>query len=238
MSWARHRYGSEFAAWLADANEPIDPVVRLAEEAGVVLLHGGGFDGPAWSVRVSLANLRRRLLRRGRCRRSARSSTNTSSTGRRPAADRASIRVPPLEVPYGYAKWQRTGGATRCERTAREQDPGTGAGERHERDPREPDPAGRGSSRADPHAARTGDGGRAREGATGMVPIDTAAVPGLDAKVAEYVDGDRRARRPLPGVRGEGRRRRARWATTTSAPRPRRRTGCSRRRSGRCSRAR
>jgi aspartate 4-decarboxylase len=57
MSWARHRYGSEFAAWLADANEPIDPVVRLAEEAGVVLLHGGGFDGPAWSVRVSLANL-------------------------------------------------------------------------------------------------------------------------------------------------------------------------------------
>jgi aspartate 4-decarboxylase len=24
---------------------------------GVVLLHGGGFGGPAWSVRVSLANL-------------------------------------------------------------------------------------------------------------------------------------------------------------------------------------
>ena len=23
----------------------------------MVLLHGGGFDGPAWSVRVSLANL-------------------------------------------------------------------------------------------------------------------------------------------------------------------------------------
>ena len=32
-------------------------VVRLAEDAGVVLLHGGGFDGPQWSVRVSLANL-------------------------------------------------------------------------------------------------------------------------------------------------------------------------------------
>jgi len=57
MSWARHRYGPEFATWLAAANQPIDPVVRLAEEAGVVLLHGGGFDGPAWSVRVSLANL-------------------------------------------------------------------------------------------------------------------------------------------------------------------------------------
>jgi aspartate 4-decarboxylase len=57
MSWARHRYGPGFATWLADTYEPIDPVVRLAEEAGVVLLHGGGFDGPAWSVRVSLANL-------------------------------------------------------------------------------------------------------------------------------------------------------------------------------------
>ena len=57
MGWAQRRYGPEFAAWLADAHEPIDPVVRLAEDAGVVLLHGGGFDGPAWSVRVSLANL-------------------------------------------------------------------------------------------------------------------------------------------------------------------------------------
>jgi aspartate 4-decarboxylase len=57
MGWAEQRYGPEFAAWLSDAYEPIDPVVRLAEDAGVVLLHGGGFDGPVWSVRVSLANL-------------------------------------------------------------------------------------------------------------------------------------------------------------------------------------
>jgi aspartate 4-decarboxylase len=57
MGWAQERYGPEFAAWLGDAHEPIDPVVRLAEDAGVVLLHGGGFDGPVWSVRVSLANL-------------------------------------------------------------------------------------------------------------------------------------------------------------------------------------
>jgi aspartate 4-decarboxylase len=57
MGWAERRYGSEFATWLAHAHEPIDPVVRLAEQAGVVLLHGGGFDGPVWSVRVSLANL-------------------------------------------------------------------------------------------------------------------------------------------------------------------------------------
>jgi aspartate 4-decarboxylase len=57
MGWAQGRYGAEFATWLGDAHEPIDPVVRLAEDAGVVLLHGGGFDGPVWSVRVSLANL-------------------------------------------------------------------------------------------------------------------------------------------------------------------------------------
>ena len=57
MGWAQQRYGAGFAAWLGEAHEPIDPVVRLAEEAGVVLLHGGGFDGPQWSVRVSLANL-------------------------------------------------------------------------------------------------------------------------------------------------------------------------------------
>jgi aspartate 4-decarboxylase len=57
MGWAQQRYGPEFATWLGDTYEPIDPVVRLAEHAGVVLLHGGGFDGPMWSVRVSLANL-------------------------------------------------------------------------------------------------------------------------------------------------------------------------------------
>ena len=31
MGWAQQRYGAEFAAWLGDAYEPIDPVVRLAE---------------------------------------------------------------------------------------------------------------------------------------------------------------------------------------------------------------
>jgi aspartate 4-decarboxylase len=57
MRWARHRHGPEFAAWFAAENEPLDLVIRLAEQAGVVLLPGGGFDGPVWSVRVSLANL-------------------------------------------------------------------------------------------------------------------------------------------------------------------------------------
>ena len=35
----------------------MDFVVRLAEETGVVLLNGDGFDGPTWSIRASLANL-------------------------------------------------------------------------------------------------------------------------------------------------------------------------------------
>lgn len=54
---ARERYGAEFADWLVAAYEPIDFVVRLAEEHGIVLLDGGGFDAPRMSVRVSLANL-------------------------------------------------------------------------------------------------------------------------------------------------------------------------------------
>jgi aspartate 4-decarboxylase len=54
---ARIRYGAPFAAWLVSTFEPIDFVVRLAREHGVVLLDGGGFDAPRMSVRVSLANL-------------------------------------------------------------------------------------------------------------------------------------------------------------------------------------
>lgn len=54
---ARDRYGAGFADWLVASFEPIDFVVRLAEERGIVLLDGGGFDAPKMSVRVSLANL-------------------------------------------------------------------------------------------------------------------------------------------------------------------------------------
>jgi aspartate 4-decarboxylase len=54
---ARSRHGDDFAHWLLASFEPIDFVVRLAEERGIVLLDGGGFDAPTMSVRVSLANL-------------------------------------------------------------------------------------------------------------------------------------------------------------------------------------
>ncbi len=54
---AAKRYGKKFADYLLKTFEPIDFVVRLAEERAVVLLDGGGFDAPNMSVRVSLANL-------------------------------------------------------------------------------------------------------------------------------------------------------------------------------------
>ncbi|WP_302027386.1 bifunctional aspartate transaminase/aspartate 4-decarboxylase [uncultured Duncaniella sp.] len=57
MVWAKKFYGDDFAKYLQDNYEPLDFVIRLASETAVVLLNGDGFDGPAWSVRVSLANL-------------------------------------------------------------------------------------------------------------------------------------------------------------------------------------
>ncbi|MFH1995441.1 MAG: bifunctional aspartate transaminase/aspartate 4-decarboxylase [Candidatus Omnitrophota bacterium] len=57
LKLAKARYGQEFADHLAGSYEPIDFVVRLAEEKSVVLMDGGGFDAPNMSVRVSLANL-------------------------------------------------------------------------------------------------------------------------------------------------------------------------------------
>ncbi|MCD0448519.1 bifunctional aspartate transaminase/aspartate 4-decarboxylase [Actinocorallia sp. API 0066] len=57
LSWARRTHGEEFTRWLQDSYEPVDILFRLAEKHSVVLLPGGGFDGPQWSLRVSLANL-------------------------------------------------------------------------------------------------------------------------------------------------------------------------------------
>jgi len=57
MLWAEKNYGPEFASFLQANFEPVDIVFRLAELESIVLLNGGGFDGPEWSIRVSLANL-------------------------------------------------------------------------------------------------------------------------------------------------------------------------------------
>jgi aspartate 4-decarboxylase len=57
LAWARTRYEPGFAEWLVVHHDPLDPLFHLAEEDAIVLLNGGGFEGPEWSVRVSLANL-------------------------------------------------------------------------------------------------------------------------------------------------------------------------------------
>ncbi|MFB7834749.1 MULTISPECIES: bifunctional aspartate transaminase/aspartate 4-decarboxylase [unclassified Streptomyces] len=57
LAEAERVHGKDFADFLEKEYEPVDPLFRLAEQTGVVLLNGGGFDGPEWSVRVSLANL-------------------------------------------------------------------------------------------------------------------------------------------------------------------------------------
>jgi aspartate 4-decarboxylase len=64
LNYARHWISPEFADWLQATFEPVDPVFRLAEKGSVVLLNGGGFDGPEWSVRISLANLRQEAYER------------------------------------------------------------------------------------------------------------------------------------------------------------------------------
>ncbi|MFJ3708119.1 bifunctional aspartate transaminase/aspartate 4-decarboxylase [Streptomyces sp. NBC_01387] len=57
LAEAERIHGKPFAEYLEAAYEPVDPLFRLAAQTSVVLLNGGGFDGPEWSVRVSLANL-------------------------------------------------------------------------------------------------------------------------------------------------------------------------------------
>ncbi len=55
--WGRQAIGEEFTAYVAQHHEPLDIVLDLARNHGSVLLNGSGFDGPPWSVRISLANL-------------------------------------------------------------------------------------------------------------------------------------------------------------------------------------
>ncbi|KQS77541.1 aspartate 4-decarboxylase [Methylobacterium sp. Leaf361] len=55
--WARKNIGEEAVAYLKRNVHPLDLAFRLAEVHGIVLLNGGGFEAPDWSLRVSLANL-------------------------------------------------------------------------------------------------------------------------------------------------------------------------------------
>ena len=57
LVWAKKYYGEDFVEYLKFNYSPLDVVFRLATETSLVVLNGGGFDGPEWSIRVSLANL-------------------------------------------------------------------------------------------------------------------------------------------------------------------------------------
>lgn len=57
LVWAKKFYGDEFVEYLKRTYSPLNVVFRLAKETSLVLLNGGGFDAPEWSVRASLANL-------------------------------------------------------------------------------------------------------------------------------------------------------------------------------------
>lgn len=57
LIWGKKHYGEEFVDFLKKNYNPLDIVFRLANNSSLVVLNGGGFDGPEWSIRVSLANL-------------------------------------------------------------------------------------------------------------------------------------------------------------------------------------
>ena len=55
--WIRKYLGDEVASFVKQHYHPLDIVYRLAHDHALVLLNGGGFHAPDWSVRVSFANL-------------------------------------------------------------------------------------------------------------------------------------------------------------------------------------
>ena len=55
--FARKNIGEDAVEYLKKNVHPLDLAFRLAEDHGIVLLNGGGFDAPEWSLRISLANL-------------------------------------------------------------------------------------------------------------------------------------------------------------------------------------
>lgn len=57
LQWAEKNHGKRFANYLKENYKPVDILYNLAQDSSIVLLGGGGFAGPEWSIRISLANL-------------------------------------------------------------------------------------------------------------------------------------------------------------------------------------
>ncbi len=101
--WLGKYVAPEVVEWIKANIHPLDIVFRLAEDYGIVLLNGGGFDAPDLSVRVSFANLNDHVY---------------DDIGR---AVRAIARgyVQAYEAAQDAAKAARSSKATRATRTAR-----------------------------------------------------------------------------------------------------------------------
>ena len=57
MRIIKERYDGKFAEWVGQTRTEVDFLNDLAEKKGVVLMYGPGFNAPAGTVRISLANL-------------------------------------------------------------------------------------------------------------------------------------------------------------------------------------
>jgi aspartate 4-decarboxylase len=55
--WFRRFLGDDIVEFMKKTYHPLDIVYRLARDHSIVLLNGGGFAAPDWSVRISFANL-------------------------------------------------------------------------------------------------------------------------------------------------------------------------------------
>lgn len=55
--WLRKYVGQDVVDWIKANVHPLDIAFKIAEDHGIVLLNGSGFDAPDWSARVSFANL-------------------------------------------------------------------------------------------------------------------------------------------------------------------------------------
>ncbi len=55
--WFRNNVGEDVVRFIKENYHPLDIVYRLAADHSIVLLNGGGFEAPDWSVRISFANL-------------------------------------------------------------------------------------------------------------------------------------------------------------------------------------
>ena len=58
LVWAKLKYGEEFVEYLKEERNSLEFLFELADRYSIVLLNGSGFEGPSWSIRVSLANLK------------------------------------------------------------------------------------------------------------------------------------------------------------------------------------